>query len=323
MASQFQPSNSDPFKIQNVILNSNGSLNRPTIPSSPATPELTGDSQLTLSKDIPLNPTTATFLRLYRPVSPSTQKLPIIIYFHGGGFIYASATSTSIHLACSNISANSPAFVVSVEYRLAPEHRLPAAYDDGMDAIRWVCDQAKKSKVNGCDDWLTDVVDFSKVYLMGTSAGGNLVYNAVLRALDLDLEPVMIEGLIFDQPFLGGVERTKGEIGVVDERSLSLAATDLMWSLALPLGCKRDHEYCNLVGGQPDEKIERLPACLIRVYGGDLMVDRQKDFAKLLEARGVQVTRKFYEGGYHGVEVFDPEKARILYDDVKNFVSNS
>ncbi|MFS8014331.1 putative carboxylesterase [Helianthus anomalus] len=157
---------------------------------------------------------------------------------------------------------------------------------------------------------------------MGTSAGGNLVYNAGLHALDLDLESVMIVGLIIDQPFFGGVERTQGEIGVVDDRSLSLAGTDLMWSLALPLGCDRDHEYCNPVVGQHHEKIERLPACMIRVNGGDLMVDRQKDFANLLESCGVQVTRKFYEGACHGVEVFDPEKAQILYNDVKNFVLN-
>ncbi|KAJ0797652.1 putative carboxylesterase [Helianthus annuus] len=322
MASQSQPPNPDRFKILNLTLNPDGSLARPTFPSSPATPELTGDSQLTLSKDIPLNSTTATFLRLYRPIAPSTQKLPIIIYFHGGGFVYVSAASTPIHLTCSNISANSPALVVSVEYRLAPEHRLPAAYEDGVDAILWVRDQAVKSKVNTSDDWLTDVADFSKVYLMGTSAGGNLVYNAGLCALDLDLEPLMIAGLIIDQPFFGGVERTQGEIGVVDDRSLSLAGTDLMWSLALPSGCDRDHKYCNPGVDQHHEKIERLPACLIRVNGGDLMVDRQKDFANLLESCGVQLTRKFYEGAYHGVEVFDPEKAQILYNDVKNFVLN-
>ncbi|MFS8014330.1 putative carboxylesterase [Helianthus anomalus] len=93
MASQSQPPNPDRFKILNMTLNPDGSLTRPTFPSSPATPELTGDSQLTLSKDIPLNPTTATFLRLYRPKAPSTQKLPIIIYFHGGGFVYVSAAA--------------------------------------------------------------------------------------------------------------------------------------------------------------------------------------------------------------------------------------
>ncbi|KAI3741249.1 hypothetical protein L1987_58920 [Smallanthus sonchifolius] len=82
-----------------------------------------------------------------------------------------------------------------------------------------------------------------------------------------------------------------------------------MWSFALPLGANRDHEYCNPAGDQhrsSDEKMKRLPASLIRVNGGDSMADRQKDFAKWLKARGVQVTRKFYEGAYHGVEVYDP-----------------
>nr|GEW48306.1 probable carboxylesterase 8 [Tanacetum cinerariifolium] len=96
------------------------------------------------------------------------------------------------------------------------------------------------------------------------------------------------------------------------------SATDLMWSLALPLGCHRDHEYCNPLLDQKkstNERIKRLPSCLIRVNGEDPMVYRQKDFANMLEARGVLVTRKFYDEGCHGADVFDPKKAHILYDD--------
>nr|GFA71123.1 probable carboxylesterase 8 [Tanacetum cinerariifolium] len=211
--------------------------------------------------------------------------------------------------------------VISLEYRLAHEHRLPAAYDDGMEAIKWLCDQA--SKVNGCDEWLSEFADFSKVYLMGYSVGGNLTYHAGLRALDLDLDPIKIVGLIMDQPFFGGVKRTEAELRLLNDHILPLAATDLMWSLALPLGCHKDHEYCNPLLDQKkstSERIKRLPSCLIRVNGEDPMVNRQKDFAKMLEAHGVLVTRKFYDEGCHGADVFDPKKAQILYDDVKTFI---
>nr|GFB74339.1 probable carboxylesterase 8 [Tanacetum cinerariifolium] len=87
-AATLEPSNIDPYRFLKITMNSDGSLTRSnSFPSSQATPQLTTDSQLTLSKDIPLNANNNTFLRLYRPVLPPTGQVPIIIYFHGGGFI--------------------------------------------------------------------------------------------------------------------------------------------------------------------------------------------------------------------------------------------
>ncbi|KAL4562771.1 hypothetical protein LXL04_026801 [Taraxacum kok-saghyz] len=281
---------SDPYEHLNITQNPDGSLTRLNqVPTIHATPELTTDSQLALSKDIPLNTTNATFIRLFRPVSPpptTTKNLPIIIFFHGGGFILFSATSLPFHNSCAAISAQSLAIVISVEYRLAPEHRLPAAYDDAMDAMLWVRDQALG--INGRDEWLAEHADFSKVYLMGSSAGGNIVYNAGLRALDIDLSPINIIGLIMNEAFFGGIERTESELRLANDHIVPLTVCDLMWSLALPKGS----------------------------YSGDPLVDRQKEFANMLEAHGVHVTRKFDDEGFHGVEFFDPQKAQVLYDEI-------
>ncbi|KAK9056226.1 hypothetical protein SSX86_027316 [Deinandra increscens subsp. villosa] len=311
----------DPYQFLKITQNPDGSLTRHApLPSSPATPQLTTDSQLDLSKDIQLNSTNHTFLRLFRPVSPPpNQKLPIIINFHGGGFIVFSATSLPFHHSCSIVSAESPAIVISVEYRLAPEHRLPAAYDDAVEAVLWVRDQALG--VNGCDEWLTELADFSKLYLMGSSSGGNITYNAGLRVLDLDLNPIKIVGLIMNQPFFSGVDRTESELRLVNDRIIPLRVNDLMWSLALPKGSNRDHEYCNPIQDQnATYKIKRLPKCLIRGYGGDPMVDRQMAFADMLEAHGVHVTKRFDDEGYHGIEIFNQQKAQVLYDDIKAFI---
>ncbi|KAF8379366.1 hypothetical protein HHK36_028800 [Tetracentron sinense] len=312
----------NPYEYLQIVRNSDGTLTRLLpIPSTAATGN-NGDQSPVISQDFPLNPNTNTWIRIFRPgqvpdsSSSSSSKLPLIIYFHGGGFILCSADSVMFHSFCSTMVTELSSLIVSVGYRLAPEHRLPAAYEDAVDAIHWIRDQS----------WLRDLADFSQCFLMGTSAGGNIAYHAGLRAAAAapdDLEPLKIKGFILHQPFFGGSQRTGSELRLVNDPILPLCATDLMWDLGLPIGADRDHEYCNAMigGGTAIEQIGLLGwRCLVTGCDGDPLVDRQIELVRRLEEKGVGVVSVFGEGGFHGVELFDPDKARALFLVVKDFI---
>ncbi|KAJ4976414.1 hypothetical protein NE237_001520 [Protea cynaroides] len=330
MAEPATPKTIDPYKQLRITLNPDGSLTRATLfPNSPATGnEPSSDPpNSVLSKDVPLNSTNNTWLRLFIPTASGAAgaALPLIIYFHGGGFILYSAASQPFHASCSRMAAELPAVIASIEYRLAPEHRLPAAYDDAVEAIRWIQAQAM-DRSNG-DPWLRAHVDFNQCYLMGSSAGGNIVYHTALRTVGLDLDPVKIQGFILNQPYFGGVRRTESELRLKDDRIVSMQSNDLIWELSLPTGSDRDHEYCNPMVVRLDRVGEigllREKKWLVRGYGGDPLVDRQKELGKMLESYGMNVVTRFDETGFHAVELFDPAKAQALLDDIKEFIHSS
>ncbi|XP_042485676.1 probable carboxylesterase 8 [Macadamia integrifolia] len=312
----------DPYDQLKLIRNPDGTITRiPQVPDAPAT----GDalSSDVLSKDIPLNVANNTFVRIYRPRDATKgSNLPLIVYFHGGGFILFSAISVQFHDLCVRMARDFNAVIISVDYRLAPEHRLPAAYEDAIDSIMWVKNQAS----NG-EPWLRDYVDFSKCFLMGSSAGANMVYQAALRLeeSESDLKPVKISGMILNQPFFGGVQRTESELRKMDDQIVPLPSTDLMWELSLPSGADRNHEYCNpMLKGLSESEIRALKRQRWLVcYGGeDPLMDRQKEFMKMLEESGVELVVHCEEKGFHAMEVIEPDKVKGLFDCIRDFVNS-
>nr|AKT44367.1 carboxylesterase [Tectona grandis] len=312
------------FKVLGISWNKDGTLNRSIlIPMEDPSPYADSDPPpKALSQDIYLSANSKAYVRLYIPVDPpKNRKLPLIIYLHGGDFVLYSASTVIFHNFCNDIASDFPAVVVSVEYRLAPENRLPAAYDDALNAIFWVQNQALG--VGGRDPWL-EYADFSRVFLLGSSAGANIVYHAALRALDFDLQPLKIRGLLLNQAYFGGLKRTPSEIRLIDDQYVPLYVNDVLWSLALPKKANRDHEFCNPIsGGTYLGRVFRLPKVYIKGDFGDPLVDRSILLAQFLASCGVPVYYRFNPGGFHGIELQNTTAAQQLYNDIKWFINDN
>merc|ERR1712137_72678 len=179
------------------------SLNQPTIEANP----IAAPGDLVISKDVTLNAEKKTWVRVFLPTElPSNARLPIIIYAHHGGWVHLSAADFMAHTDCTRIASNIPAVVVSVNFRLAPESRLPSQYHDFMEAVLWVKQQATNPIG---EPWVRDYGDFSRCYLYGGGSGGNIAFYTGLKAYETS---ITFAGIILNQPMFSGVRRTPSEL---------------------------------------------------------------------------------------------------------------
>ncbi|CAN0891036.1 Probable carboxylesterase 18 [Linum grandiflorum] len=239
--------------------------------------------------DVVVDPTRSLWFRLYRPAATATgQSLPVIVYFHGGGFMTMGPDSKYYDLFCRSVARETPAVVVSVNYRLTPEHRWPCQYEDGFDSIKYLDGRMADFHV----DYDVDV-DFGRCFLAGDSAGGNIAHHVAVRAASSDeLKNLKIAGLIAIQPFFGGEERTESEIKVVGVPVITVELTDWAWKAFLPEGSNRDHPAANVVGpnGVDISKLARFPAATMVVVGGfDPLQDWQRKYYEWLKKSGKTV----------------------------------
>ncbi|KNA24633.1 hypothetical protein SOVF_014070 [Spinacia oleracea] len=309
-----------------IIPNPDGTVTRPfelypTVPPSTATAAAAASSP-SLSKDVVINSEKSTSVRIFLPrydsLEKKKEKRRILVYVHGGGFVVASAAHPNFHDFCSYAASQLAALVVSVEYRLAPESRLPAAYDDVVEALKWI--------KGGKDEWIEEYGDLSSCVMMGDSAGGNIVYHAGLMVAGRvdDFKPLIFKGLVLIQPFFSGLDRTKSELKLANDHVLTLVVCDLCWEISLPVGANRSHEYCDPLNGGGSGLLDCVRELGWRVWvvscDGDPLYDRSVKLVELMEKRGLNVKSMFCKGGEHGMFVGNPSKykANELLDFVKD-----
>ncbi|CAM6129067.1 unnamed protein product [Calypogeia fissa] len=270
--------------------------------------------------DITLDASTGVWCRVFVPTwVDSSKKLPIMLYFHGGGFALFSPDLKEYDAHCRHLSKRFDVIVVSVAYRLAPEHKRPAAYEDGFMALEWVKSQANAPN----EDFPSKSADFSKVFLAGDSAGGNLAHHVAVRAGASDLAPISVVGIILLQPFFGGMERTVSEIQYKNGTLNKLDEMDWYWRAFLPSGEDRDHPSSNVCGPKSPAFLSmNLSKILVIAGGKDPLRDRQIQYAEAMQSAGKECKLALYEKAFHGFYLFRGVKATtLLYDELDEFIN--
>lgn len=257
------------------------------------------------SRDVVIDKMTDLWARVYVP-GCSSSKMPLLIYFHGGGFCVGSAAWKCYHEFLSSLASRLGCVVLSVNYRLAPETRLPGAYDDGLNALLWVKNQASSGSSD--QKWWISKCNFSNSFIAGDSAGANIAYDVALRVAaaasgSINIKPMILKGVILIQPFFGGEARTASEKHSVQPATsaLTLSASDTYWRLALPLGANRNHPWCNPHVSKLHEV--KLPATMVCVSELDILKDRNLEFCNALAGSGKKVETKIYRGVGHAFQI--------------------
>lgn len=266
-----------------------------------ATPPGTDPKTSVESKDVTVNPQTGVAVRLYRPPSATAdKKLPLLIYIHGGAFCVCTPFNPAYHHHLNAVSAAANVVIASVHYRLAPEHPLPAAYDDAWEAVQWAASHAAGA---GPDPWLNSHADFATVFLAGDSAGANIAHSVVMRGTAEGFGNINLQGMVLLHPYFGNDKK------------------DELVEYLYPTYCGFDDTK---IHASRDPKLADLgcPKVLIFLSEKDFLRDRGLSYYEALKKSGWKgkVDMVDYDGEEHVFHLFDPTKEKSA-DLVKQFVA--
>ena len=225
-------------------------------------------------------------VRVYDPAG-RTDGSPAVLYIHGGGYVIGTAAGDDA--VCADLARRLGALVVSVDYRLAPEHPFPAAHEDCLRALRWLHAEAAALRV-----------DASRSAVSGESAGGGLAAGLVQRAVD-DGVPVCFQHLIYP---------------MLDDRTVQRAEAEGGWNAVWTPPSNR-FGWTSYLGHEPGgaeaapyavpsrrTSLEGMPPTWIGVGSADLFHDEDFAYAEALRAAGVACDLHVVPGMYHAGQRF-------------------
>ena len=224
-------------------------------------------------------------LRIYTPAGAGP--FPIMVFFHGSGFVVCDLDTHDA--MCRNLCVGTGSVVVSVDYRLAPENKFPAAPDDCLAATRWAVDNA--GALNG---------DTARVLVAGDSAGGNLAAVTALRCRD-EGGPLLAGQLLiypvtdYHTPGTPSYEENAEGYG------LGRAGMEWFWNHYLTDASEAAHPHASPLRAN---NLAGLPPAYVTTAEYDPLRDEGESYGKALQAAGVPTRIKRWDGVNHGFFFF-------------------
>jgi acetyl esterase len=247
--------------------------------SNPEPPELKSVQPLAIP-----SPAGSIPARIYTPMTlrQTAGLAPCLVFFHGGGWVIGDLDSHDV--VCRKLAEAGQLLVISVDYRLAPEHKFPAAVDDAITATAWIAANAKQFGI-----------DASKLSVGGDSAGGNLAAVVSLAARDGNGPAISGQVLIYPATDFAMTQPSHRE----PETSILLTHSVIKWF--------RDH-YLNGATDAADWRasparattLAGLPPAYVLTAGADPLRDEGDEYAHRLKNAGVPVTYRSFPGQFHG-----------------------
>ena len=247
--------------------------------SNPEPPELASVEPLTIP-----SPAGSIHARVYTPtrLRKANGLAPGLVFFHGGGWVIGDLDSHDV--VCRKLADEGELMVVSVDYRLAPEHKFPAAVDDAIASTKWIAENAKQFGI-----------DAARLMVGGDSAGGNLAAVVAISARDGNGPDIAGQLLIYPAIDFAMTHPSHRE----PETSILLTHSVIRWF--------RDH-YLNGAADVHDWRASParartligLPPAYVLTAGADPLRDEGDEYARRLKEAGVAVTHRTFPGQFHG-----------------------
>ena len=234
------------------------------------------------------------WVRAYRPKS-QVEPLPALLWIHGGGYCLGSMEADD-HMVRQMVREVG-LVVISVDYRLAPEHPFPAALNDATAALQWLADNTD-----------TLAVDPARIAIGGISAGAGLAAGLALHTRDKTDIQLAFQFLLC--PMIDDRCVTASSRMITDKRVWNRDSNLIAWKHYLHRDKTSEQELYKDVSeyaaASRATSLSGLPSAYIAVGSVDAFVDENRDYAQRLQAAGVSTQFEVFEGGFHGFEFIAP-----------------
>jgi acetyl esterase len=216
--------------------------------------------------------------RLYRPSAQTN--LGLLVFFHGGGWVIGDLNSHDG--VCRSLANKSGHAVLAVDYRLAPEHKFPAAFDDCVTALQWAYNNAASLGI-----------DNTRMAVGGDSAGGNLAAAVALT----EVVPLKFQMLIYPAVDM------RMESPSINENANAPILTKSVMTWFVDHYMNSDADRLNMSASPivaSDELLKRMPPAMVITAQFDPLRDEGEAYGKRLVENGVSATITRYNGAFHG-----------------------